>query len=97
MKRREWLQKATQAGLLAALSTRGSWADRERQRPNILYIFTDQQTATAMSCAGNRWVQTPGMDRIAARGVLFENAYCTQPLCGPSRTAMFTGLYPVRS
>lgn len=65
-----------------------------RQKPNIVYIFTDQQTATAMSCAGNTDVHTPNMDRLAACGVRFENAYCTAPLSGPSRAAMFTGLYP---
>ena len=62
--------------------------------PNIIYIMTDQQTATAMSCAGNTDVHTPHMDRLAARGTRFENAYCSQPLSGPSRAAMFTGHVP---
>ncbi len=62
--------------------------------PNIIYIMTDQQSATAMSCAGDPYLHTPNMDRLAARGVRFENAYCTQPLSGPSRAAMFTGLVP---
>lgn len=66
----------------------------EKGRPNILYILTDQQYAGAMSCAGNRDLTTPGMDRLARRGVRFENAYCTQPLCMPSRAAMLTGRYP---
>lgn len=64
------------------------------KRPNIIYLFTDQQTATAMSCAGNPYIKTPGMDKIAAMGVRFKNCYATQPLCGPNRTCMFTGLYP---
>ncbi len=63
------------------------------ERPNIIYIFTDQQTATAMSCAGNPDLHTPNMDRLASVGVRFTNAYCSAPLSGPSRTAMFTGLY----
>lgn len=65
-----------------------------QQRPNIIYIFTDQQTASAMSCAGNTDLHTPNMDKLAANGVRFENAYCTAPLSGPSRAAMFTGHYP---
>lgn len=65
-----------------------------QERPNILYIMTDQQSATAMSCAGNLDVHTPNMDRLAARGVRFENAYCALPLSGPSRAAMFTGHTP---
>lgn len=64
------------------------------ERPNIVYIFTDQQTASAMSCAGNTDVQTPHMDRLAKRGVRFVNAYCSAPLSGPSRSAMFTGYMP---
>lgn len=69
-------------------------AATEGNRPNIIYIFTDQQTATAMSCAGNPDVHTPNLDRLAAAGILFHNAYCTAPLSGPSRSAMFTGHYP---
>lgn len=64
------------------------------ERPNIVYIFTDQQTAAAMSCAGNRDLNTPVMDGLAARGVRFENVYCTYPLCTPSRASMFTGCMP---
>ena len=63
-------------------------------RPDIVWIMTDQHTATALSCAGNRYVRTPNIDRLAERGVRFVNAYCTAPLSGPSRAAMFTGLYP---
>ena len=61
------------------------------EKPNIIYILTDQQTASAMSCVGNTDLHTPNMDRLAANGVTFTNAYCSAPLSGPSRTAMFTG------
>lgn len=64
------------------------------ERPNIIYIFTDQHTASAMSCIGNSDVSTPNIDRLASSGILFKNAYCTSPLSGPSRAAMFTGHYP---
>jgi len=67
------------------------------ERPNILYIFTDQQSALAMSCAGNADLATPAMDRLAARGVRFARAYCTQPLCSPCRASMFTGLMPAEA
>lgn len=65
-----------------------------QDRPNIIYIMTDQQSATAMSCAGNTDLRTPNMDRLAAHGVRFENAYCSMPLSGPSRSSMFTGYMP---
>jgi len=60
-------------------------------RPNILYIFTDHQNASALSCAGNRDLQTPCLDGLAAGGTRFSHAYCTHPLCTPSRVSMLTG------
>lgn len=63
-------------------------------RPNIIFIFTDQHTASALSCTGNEDLNTPNIDRLAEAGILFNNAYCTAPLSGPSRAAMFTGRYP---
>lgn len=64
------------------------------QQPNIVYIFTDQQSAIAMSCAGTGDLHTPHMDRLAAEGVRFENAYCAFPLCVPSRVSMLSGRMP---
>ena len=46
-----------------------------KELPNIIYIVTDQQTASAMSCMGNTDVHTPNMDRLAQAGILFKNAY----------------------
>jgi arylsulfatase A-like enzyme len=63
--------------------------------PNILVIITDQQSADAMSCRiGDRYIRTPNMDSLAAHGVFFTRAYSANPICVPSRTAMFTGRYP---
>ena len=62
--------------------------------PNILLIVTDQQQAVGMSCAGNPDVNTPVLDNLAEQGVRFSNAYCTNPLCTPSRASMFTGRMP---
>jgi len=64
------------------------------RKPNIIYIFTDQQSATMMSCTGNNSLKTPAMDYLAANGVRFERAYCANPVCVPSRTAMITGRFP---
>jgi Arylsulfatase A and related enzymes len=72
----------------------GSSIAHAADKPNIIYIFTDQQTANAMSCANNTDINTPNLDRLAAAGLIFQNAYCTAPLSGPSRSAMFTGHYP---
>lgn len=67
----------------------------KKQRPNILLIMTDQQSAGVTSHEmGTRFLRTPAMDRIAGDGLSFDHAYCAHPLCGPSRTAMFCGYYP---
>ena len=63
-------------------------------QPNLLFILTDQQSAGALSCVGNPHLQTPNLDRLAAMGVRFENAYCTQPLCVPSRSSLVSGRMP---
>lgn len=64
------------------------------KKPNILVIMTDQQSAHMMSCAGNRWLKTPAIDRLAASGIRFERAYCTNPVCVPSRFSLQTGRMP---
>lgn len=66
----------------------------EPGRPNIIYIFTDQQSATLMSCTGNEWLKTPAMDYIAKNGIRFERAYTTNPVCTPARIGMMTGRFP---
>ncbi|KKL92821.1 hypothetical protein LCGC14_1880880, partial [marine sediment metagenome] len=60
-------------------------------RPNIVFILTDQQSASMMGCAGNGYLSTPAMDRLAAEGVRFDRAYCTNPVCMPSRFSLMTG------
>jgi arylsulfatase len=64
------------------------------KKPNLLFIFTDQQTARTMKSYGNPGIDTPNMDRLAAQSYLFENAYVAQPVCTPSRATLMTGLYP---
>lgn len=62
--------------------------------PNILYIFGDHLNPFALGCAGNSDLKTPNIDRLAQEGVRFTNAYCTHPLCTPSRASMITGKLP---
>jgi iduronate 2-sulfatase len=65
----------------------------DQRRPNVLFIAVDD-LRPELGCYGNRVVKSPHMDRLAARGVVFDRAYCAQAVCSPSRTAMMTGLRP---
>ena len=62
-------------------------------RPNIVFIMTDDHAAHAMSCYGSRINRTPNMDRIADEGMRFDNCFCTNSICTPSRAAILTGTY----
>lgn len=97
MKRREFLKTGALLGtgvFLEGSPAAFAASARAEQRPNILFVMTDQQTARAMSCAGNHDLKTPAMDFLAEHGHRFTRAYCPQPLCGPSRSSMFTGRMP---
>jgi arylsulfatase A-like enzyme len=64
-----------------------------RNAPNIIFILTDDQQQRAMSAYGNEILKTPNMDRIAAGGIRFTEAFVTNALCAPSRASILTGLY----
>ena len=66
-------------------------------RPNVLFIALDDLNDWIGCLGGHPQTKTPNLDRLAASGVLFRNAYCAAPSCNPSRTAVFSGLPPHRS
>ncbi len=68
--------------------------DNVAEKPNIILIITDQLTASALSCAGNVYLHTPALDKLAESGIRFENNYVTQPLCLPFRSSLQTSRYP---
>ena len=63
------------------------------QQPNILLIVGEDH-GRELSCYGDPVIQTPHLDRLAREGILFESGYVTQSVCSPSRSTIFTGLYP---
>ncbi|MEI6512730.1 MAG: sulfatase-like hydrolase/transferase [bacterium] len=62
-------------------------------QPNIIFITTDQQRTDSLGCYGAPFAKTPALDAMAHRGVRFERAYCTNPVCTPSRASILTGKY----
>jgi len=63
-------------------------------RPNIVFILTDQQRLDSLGCYGNSVARTPCLDRLAANGVTFDNAFTANVICQPSRASILTGRYP---
>ncbi len=94
LNRREFLQRASASGAALAAAAHGvDAAPSGGTRPNILVIMSDEHTAAIMGCAGNDIVQTPNLDALAGRGVLFDGCYCNSPLCVPSRSSFTSGKY----
>jgi choline-sulfatase len=62
--------------------------------PNLLYIHSDQHSPYVTGCYGDTLVETPNLDRLAAEGVTFDNAYCPSPICVPSRMSSLSGRHP---
>ena len=63
----------------------------EQRRPNIIFMFADDQVKESMGYTGNTVIHTPNMDRLAKEGVFFENAFITTPICAVSRASILTG------
>ena len=80
--------------ILLALALAAPAAAQSPSRPNVLFIAVDDLNDWVGCLGGHPQAKTPHIDRLAARGVLFEQAYCAAPLCHPSRTALLTGLRP---
>jgi arylsulfatase A-like enzyme len=94
--RREFLKAA---GFSAAALTIQGCGDvfkgprAQSPRPNLIFIMTDDHAAHALSCYGSKINKTPNLDRIAKEGMRFENCFCTNSICAPSRAVILTGKY----
>ena len=70
---------------------------RPDDKPNLLFLWTDEQRADTMAAYGNTRYRVPAMNRLASESVVFDRAYVTQPVCTPSRSCVMTGLWPHQS
>ncbi|MFH1135978.1 MAG: sulfatase-like hydrolase/transferase [Pseudomonadota bacterium] len=97
MSRREALALLGRAGGLAGLAALGFPqplpAGEPKKKSNIIFILTDDHRWDCLGARGHPWLKTPTLDRLAAEGVLFENAFVTTSLCSPSRASFLTGQY----
>jgi choline-sulfatase len=99
MDRRKFISGATTAiGAIAANADRAVAMDApfpvaSHARPNVLVIMSDQHKRSCMGVAGDTVAITPNLDKLARESVRFTQAYCTNPVCAPSRASILTGLY----
>lgn len=93
MTRREFVQ-ATAAGAVA--SSQGVAAAAQTPRRNILFVLMDDLGWRDLGPYGNRFIDTPNLDRFASQSVRFTNAYAACPVCSPTRASIMTGRYPAR-
>ena len=68
----------------------------EDQRPNILFLFTDDQPQNCLGVSGNKEIRTPHLDRLAERGIYFNNAFVTTAICCSNRASLLTGQHMYR-
>jgi arylsulfatase A-like enzyme len=79
---------------IGAIAIQNSSDLKVNSRPNIIYIYVDQLSASMMSSSGNKYLKTPAMDYIADNGIRFTRAYTTNPVCSPARVSLMTGRFP---
>ena len=98
--RRKFIETSTSLGALALaqrafpqIANRGGRTDK----PNIVFIWTDQQRFDTMAAYGNHKIHAPHLNRLASQSAVFERSYVTQPICTPSRSSVMTGLWPTQT
>ena len=84
------------AALLLAPSAAWGAAEAPKARPNIIVILSDDLGWADLSCYGSTFHESPHLDKLAAQGMRFTQAYSSSPYCSPSRAAIMTGRYPAR-
>ncbi len=94
MQRRAWLKTALGAVISGAPAILRGSGRAPVDKPNLLFLWTDEQRADTFAVYGNRTYRVPALNRLAAASVSFERCYVTQPICAPNRASVLTGLWP---
>ena len=94
--RRNFLKTAAAATSLAGLKTRGAQFSGGK-KPNLLLVFTDQQSFDMLGCYGNEQIKTPHLDRLAAEGLRFEYCISSNPVCTPMRAMLLSGQHNLKN
>lgn len=101
MNRREFLKIAGTAAALSTPAFASAPAALPTRKPNIIFILSDDIAQGDLGCYGQKLIKTPNLDRMAAEGTRYLQAYCGTAVCAPSRTSLITGLHmghsPVRA
>ncbi len=100
--RREFIKRSGLGTLGAVFSTLPGCSlfaqqNKSRERPNIVMFISDDHGIDFLGCYGNKDVQTPNIDALAREGMLFTNMFAASPTCAPSRSVLWTGLYPAHN
>ena len=82
---------------IVGTTSQGQDSDQPDEKPNVRFIAIDDLNDWTDMLKGNPQAKTPHMDKLASKGMLFTNAHCAAPACGPSRSAIMSGIRPSTS
>jgi arylsulfatase A-like enzyme len=83
--------------ILLVLLVKSSTAQQVSKQPNIVLILADDLGWADLQCYGSTFYETPNLDKLAAKGIRFTNAYASSPVCSPTRASLLTGKYPIKT
>ena len=93
---RTFVSGLASALILCANLTQAESRAQDPKRPNIILIVADDLGAMDLGCYGSKFHRTPNLDKLAASGIQFTQAYAAAPVCSPTRVALMTGQHPAR-
>ena len=94
LSRRDFVKASAVASSMPALMPGILTSKNKARKPNLLFLWTDEQRADTMGVYGNRSIHAPNLNKLANECTVFDKAYVSQPVCTPSRSTVMTGLWP---